>query len=129
MAHVFPVGNRLDGGADHHRTHRPRPERRWTPSIQATSLAVFGPRTKRTVMNSANAWGCAGARPDAHQPAEQPQIQHQNAGRIGRSQGGHQHLAGQIVLTQHQRTGHNPAQQRRHRFAGDPAQEYGDNRR
>ena len=127
MAHIFPVGNRLDRGADQHCAHGPA-LKKYNAQHPGDQLGGLGATHETHGHELGESLRCAGPRPDAHQPTEQPQIQQQNAGHIGRGQGGNQHLARQVVLTQNQRPGDNAAQQRGDGFSGDPTQQHGHNR-
>jgi len=72
------------------------------------------------------ALGGACPRPDPHNPAQKPQVQHQHARRAGGGHQWNQHLAGEVVFAQDERAGGYAAEQGRNRLPGQPAQHHRD---
>ena len=108
VADPFLVGDGLDGGAHQHGadraaleeddTQHPGDELGGSWAANEARGDEFGERL-----------GGAGPGPDSHEPAQQPQVQQQYAGRAGGRQRGDQDFTGDVVTAEYQRAGEDAA--------------------
>ena len=111
MADVLLVGDGLHGGADEYRADRAALEE---DDAEEPGDELGGARAANEADGNElrERLRGAGARPYAHQTAQEPQVEQQQPCGLCRGQRRYQHFAGKVVAAQDERTGNDAAQQR-----------------